>query len=159
MIQDKEGLSLRMSGLDDVVEGDSVLETKLTTVHQVMYCHCRITIIVEDLLESVELLFSGMEWGIRGGIVQRHRGVVHVSISGRSLNRKNFAALCRGRSADLSRSQVEDRRGGGGDQRERAALARSGCLDKLVDRRRPRGVDNLQQKNEPHPLEKRGGVR
>ena len=38
-------------------------------------------------------------------------------------------------------------------------LARGRCLDKLVDREGPRGIDNLQKENEHHPLEKRGGVR
>ena len=39
------------------------------------------------------------------------------------------------------------------------APARSGCLDKLVNRGRPRGVDNLKEENKHHSLEKRGGVR
>ena len=37
--------------------------------------------------------------------------------------------------------------------------ARSRGLDKLVDRRRPGSVDNLQEKNKHHSLEERGGVR
>jgi len=39
------------------------------------------------------------------------------------------------------------------------APARSRCLDKLVDHSRLRSVDNLQQKNEHHPLEEGRGVR
>jgi len=39
------------------------------------------------------------------------------------------------------------------------ALARSRCLDKLVDHKRLRSIDNLKQENKHHPLEKGRGVR
>ena len=38
-------------------------------------------------------------------------------------------------------------------------LARSQCLDKLVDCKRLRSVDNLQQENKHHPFEEGRGVR
>ena len=159
MTAGRKGVSLRMPGPDGIVEDDSILETKLMTAHQVMNCHCSVLLIAEEGLEIVELLFSGVEWGIQRGIVQCHRGVMHVSIPGQSLNWKNLAASCQGRSADLGQGQVGDGRGGRGGQRECTMPAGSRCLDKLVNCGGPRGVDNLEKKNEHHSLEKRGGVR
>ena len=102
MIPGIKGISFRIPSLDDAMDADSILETKLMARHKVIHCHCSVLVIAEKDLEIVELLFSGVEWGVQRGIVQCHRGVMHVSVPGQGLNRKNLAASCRGRSADLS---------------------------------------------------------
>ena len=74
--------------------------------HQVVSRHSSHEIVSKDMLEGLKFFISDR--------VDHHRGVTCVSIPERSLNQKNLAASCQGQSADLSCSQVGDRRGGRG---------------------------------------------
>jgi len=63
-------------------------------------------VVPKGVLEGLKFLISDR--------VDRHRGVVCVSIPEQSPNQKNLAASCQGRSADPGRSWVGDRREGRG---------------------------------------------